>query len=372
MTTRQGGKTHLGRVQVLRFFAAFAVLFAHLQHEILHSLMPDAPFAPFTAIDGGFGVDVFFVISGFIMYYISGDDFAKPQASGRFLWRRFLRVAPMYYLATLAMLAAAVVFADAVSGQPLGIIPIVTSFLFFPAENSLGEVAPILKLGWTLNFEMYFYVVFALALFFRKAVALAVMAGVLIGMMVLSSALPGAPTAIAFWGQPIALEFLYGIGIAIVYRAGVRYPPVIGWLLIIGGLLLTAIFRSSGLAATVDRAVYAGVPAALIFIGVVCVPSEKGEGLATRLLERAGDASYALYLSHPFAIKGMALIWGKLGLPALPWVFLIVVLVVAVLLSVALNLMVEKPLDKWLKRFSGRKKPPAAGPTDDPTPSAAG
>ncbi|WP_068072768.1 acyltransferase family protein [Novosphingobium lentum] len=362
------GKTHLGRIQALRFFASFAVLFAHLQREVGENLMPGVRFARFTLIDGGIGVDIFFVISGFIMYYIAGDDFGGgARASLQFIRRRLMRVAPLYFGATVLVLLVALTSGEVVASGPLTVVQTVASFLFIPWPNAFGQVVPILKLGWALNLQVYFYVVFAIALAWPRRTGLALLCVILVLMMAAARMVSGVPLAVVFWGQGMVAEFLAGIAIAIAYRHGWRAGYWQGWLLVLGGLTLAAGLRASGLAGHVDRAVFAGIPAALIFAGVAGQPSREAagrwRGWLDRAQGRAGDASYALYLSHPFSIRAATLLWPRLGLPDAPWLFIVGVMLVAIAVSLAINRWIERPLDVWLRQWRAQTRVAASART---------
>ncbi len=340
--------SYLGRVQVLRFFAAAAVLFAHLQHEVVTRL-PEVAFQPFQWIDGGFGVDLFFVISGFIMYHVSADTFAQPGAPREFLVRRYLRIAPLYYLATVLMLAATFTFSDAVSIAEPEAGHVLSSFLFLPALNALGQPVPVLKLGWTLNFEAYFYVMFAVALAFTRRVGLLVLAGGLAIMVLLAQVLAEPPVAIAFWGQSLVFEFLGGIGVAMLYRRQFRLAAPQGWALIGASLALLVTLRLTGAIPYLPRAIYAGVPAWLIVLGVVAAPFDQSQGRIKRMLVAGGEASYAIYVIHPFGIRAGALIWDRLALPAAPWLYIALLMAVVIVAALVVNVLIERPLDRWLR-----------------------
>lgn len=357
--------SYLGRVQILRFYAATAVLFAHLQHEALAALPGAADFHPFWLIDGGFGVDLFFVISGFIMYHVSAGKFGRSGAAREFLVRRYLRIAPLYYLATVLMLMATFTFSGAVSISKPDLGHVAASFLFFPSLNELGQPVPVLKLGWTLNFEAYFYVVFALALAFGRKAGLLVLTLVLGTVLLLAQVLPHPPVAIAFWGQSLVLEFLGGIGVAVLYARGVRVSRGMAWAVIAGSLLLLAALRLGGMMSYLPRGIYAGVPAWLIVTAVVAAPFDERHGTLKRFLVAGGEASYAIYVIHPFGIRAGALIWDRLALPAQPWLYVVLLMVVVIGCAFAVNLLVERPLDRWLRGLlepSGKPRPVPAGP----------
>jgi exopolysaccharide production protein ExoZ len=360
-------EAYLGRVQVLRFFAASAVLFAHLQHEVIAGLPQGSGFKPFSLIDGGFGVDLFFVISGFIMYHVSADKFGQAGAPREFLVRRYFRVAPLYYLASVLMLAATFTFGGAVSIARPDLGHVVSSFLFVPSLNALGQPVPVLKLGWTLNFEAYFYVVFALALAFGRRTGLAVLTLVLVAMVASAQLLAPAPVAVAFWGQSIVFEFLGGVGVAMLYRRGLRLSASAAWVVIASSLLLLAGLRAGGVIPLLPRAVYAGVPAWLIVAAVVAAPFDEHQGALKRFLVAGGEASYAIYVIHPFGIRAGTLIGGRLALAVQPWLYFALLMVVVIVCAFAVNLLVERPLDRWLRWLLDPTRRPRPSP---PVPQA--
>lgn len=342
--------SYLGRVQILRFFAAFAVLLAHLQHEVAERIMPWKSFYLFSAIDGGIGVDLFFVISGFIMYHISGQSFGSTAAAKTFIVRRFLRVAPLYYVATFLMLVAATVLSKHIDRDAITTQSIVASFLFLPIPNGVGETVPILKLGWTLNFEVYFYAVFALALAFPKRLGLGVLFTILVGMIVAAAIFPHRLPMLDFWGQLIVVEFLAGIGLAFVFRGGRRTSAWQSIVLIVGGLALAAAFRHFGFSQFVPRVLFHGLPATFIVAGCVFWRSPPSQRPIARALQFCGDASYALYLSHPFSIRGATIVWSAIGAPASPWLFIAFTSVCALATAVFVHIGIEKPIDNFFKR----------------------
>lgn len=343
--------SYLGRVQVLRFFAATAVLFAHLQHEVLGRWPEGNGFKPFTIIDGGFGVDLFFVISGFIMYHVSASKFGQPGAAGDFLLRRYIRIAPLYYLATILMLVATFSIQSAVSISNPDVGDIAASFLFIPTLNAAGQAVPVLKLGWTLNFEAYFYVVFALALAFSRRTGLLVLVLVLSTVVLLANFLPGPATVIAFWGQSLVFEFLGGVAIAMLYGSGFRLGRGSAWLVIAGSLTLLAGLRMLGLYSDLPRAIFAGVPAWLIVTAVVSAPFDQHQGRLKRLLVAGGEASYAIYVIHPFGIRAGTLILERFAVSVQPWLYVGLLMAVVIACAFIVNQLVERPLDRWFRRL---------------------
>src|SRR5947209_12231521 len=139
-------------VQILRAIAALSVAIGHAQAFIAIPMDKQGQaFGWNFLLPWGAGVDLFFVISGFIMVYSSEKLFAAPGGGGTFGWRRLTRVVPLYWCAMLLLLAK-----SALQQKPLpDAASVVTSFLFIPWVAQGGEIPrPFYELGWTLNYEM--------------------------------------------------------------------------------------------------------------------------------------------------------------------------------------------------------------------------
>ncbi len=119
---------------------------------------------------GGMGVATFFVISGFIMVYTTRDKFGRSGAGLEFIKKRIIRIVPLYYITTiLVVILTALVNKTSILPSPA---ELVSSIAFVPYKNPTGEVVPLYALGWTLEYEMFFYVIFAAAMRFRLVVGL--------------------------------------------------------------------------------------------------------------------------------------------------------------------------------------------------------
>ena len=212
--------------------------------------------ADFPHLYGPFGVDIFFVISGFVMVYSSERLFGQPGAPITFFARRLARIVPLYWAATTILVWFVVPYASTKA---------VLGSLFFGPH--IPSEAPLLLVGWTLIFEMFFYVAFAIALFAKRRFA--VVAGVTVFLILFSllfgpddagpSTQPPPSSGIAYLADPIIIEFVFGMLIALVHRGGARLSM---WAAI--SLSLAGFFW---LAATIDllsRLYSAGVAAALI------------------------------------------------------------------------------------------------------------
>lgn len=325
-------------IQYLRAFAAIAVVIAHVGKQ-LH--------VPFNI--GGGGVDLFFVISGFIMIVILRDD----TTSAGFMASRIRRIVPLYWMATTVM----------VLGTMAGLFPrlsidswhVVASYLFIPAQmGGQGPIWPILALGWTLNYEMLFYVLVALLLPLRRPVLIASAL-----TLIFSTAI-----ALGFWLRPthpvlvaysdsIMLEFVFGAWIAVWWRSGKWWPQSIGVPAILLAILTATVAMTLRL--PVGRSMALGIPAALLVIGVLSL--ERQGGMAReRVTAFLGDASYSIYLWHGLAISITAATGRVLGL-SLAFTFAVAI-AAGIVAGVLSYLIVERPLLRSLGRRPVATLPP--------------
>ena len=343
----------LDGLQMLRFFAAFAVLLEHVMHEALSfGIAPDGLIAKLEPVDFGVGVDVFFVISGFIMLHISADKFGTPGAPRDFLLRRIIRLVPLYWLFTIAMLVATVLVPGQLAHNSLNPAHAVASFGFIPWLDSTGLAHPVLGLGWTLNYEMYFYAVFALMLLVPLSAGVWTIAGLFVVLSFAHLLLPPSQVQAYFWTDPIILEFLFGIGLALLLKRGVMLPRWMAPLQVVLGIAGLGLGQLIDIGGPFDRALTSGIPAALVVAGTV-FSRPRALGWTGKALVLGGDASYALYLSRPFSINVVILGWQKLHLNS-PWLFMGATIVVSIAAAIVVHLVLERSL---LRRLNAALKP---------------
>lgn len=339
---------YLINVQVLRFFAAALVAFAHVGVEVGNAARRTGrSFEEIGLIDWGLGVDIFFVISGFIMYYMMHGRFGEAGAPLDFLRRRIIRIVPLYWITTALMLAAILAAPQLINNGGLDLKHIIASYLFLPWPRADGELFPLLSLGWTLNYEMLFYALFAVALLLPRKPALIALLAAFVALIAAGLTVPDGVFMLKFWGNPMIGEFLMGIAVAALFLDGRRLSAGAAIGLVVGGIALALIFFQTSAYETVSRLFTGGIPAVLIVAAAVLGPS-LADTRPARLLALGGDASYALYLTHPFTIKLFGVVGTKIGLP-LPAIYALG-FIMTVLVSVAVHLAVEKPIGQWLTR----------------------
>lgn len=349
----------LPEIQFVRAVAATLVLLGHAQSNTLAlAKQVGAEFAPVvTRFSGGLGVDLFFLVSGFVMVVSSANLFGRPGSPLIFLKRRLIRIVPLYYAATLFYLPIYLFGSHAPAGSVIAAAVTTFFFLPYPTYGFDGDnVFPIFSLGWSLNYEMFFYAVFAAALLFRKAVAIVAMPLILVCAVFLGQFIPG-PNVLRFWTQPIILEFAIGFAIALVWSraefdfSGFRraaLPVSIAMIVMAVSIIVIDPFQlmeKIGYDSTPNdfkRVLGWGAPATLIVIAML-MQRWQSLSFASRVAEHLGNCSYSLYLTHPFCLIALKKIWLSAGISSNGG------FVTLLILSVALSFLVAHLVYSWFE-----------------------
>lgn len=338
-------------VQLLRALAAAMVVFGHLKgaawvHQDTLGPFPRVPFF------GGAGVDLFFAISGFIIVH-AGMRLLHGSHPGRtFLVRRLARIVPIYWGVTMLPLAAA-----ALLGREWPALKaVVMSLLFIPYDRSgTGEFYPLCDLGWTLNYEMEFYVLFAVWMIVGKARCVGLAIASLCLIVAIGTFMEPADGILYFWTRPIILEFAGGMAIAALYNAGrLQFPASVRIASVTVALTLyvadpLGLIPMARTPNEMVRVLGWGIPGLLMLVAALSSPFEPRSRLAKGGV-LLGNASFALYLLHPFAITA-----SRHAIAAMPvpfgiggWLFVAVGFLLACGGSILAYLYLEKPLTAWL------------------------
>ncbi len=291
-------------IEAARGLAALAVVICHT--------------FPATFVVGAAGVDVFFVISGFVMVVSSAKLYGTPGAWRTFLTRRILRIVPLYWLVTLlvAWLLRGYFTWD----------EILRSLLFVPVRT-LGSPSPILSPGWTLVLEMYFYAIFAGFLFLRPAQS-AISVAICLAMPLMLRPLlidPRLGLLTVYYFNPIVLEFAAGMFLGLARRQGVTLPTWAGAVLF--PLSIWLLWRSPD-----ARGVTWGIAGIAIVAtaGLCRLPQSKTVEATARV---AGAISYPMYLIQTVLIGSLA----RHGVPAL------LIIVLTIVTAAAVHFTIERP-----------------------------
>jgi len=341
-------------IQVLRAIAALSVAVGHTQRNaILVAAANHREFDPILLDLTEAGVDLFFVISGFVMVFASRDLFAKPGGGLVFLSRRIARIVPLYWSMTTIFLTAMLVSPNLIPVGRLGPAEILASYFFVPYYRPEEHwMHPVYSVGWTLNYEMFFYAVFGCVIAFPVKRALMVLTAVFCTLTVAGVIFRPAPGIFFFWSRPIILEFVMGAWIGYVRLTEFRVTNWTAAILVLAGAAGFALQVISGIYAHgYWRPLVWGLPAAAIIAAATLSNWNIAARGVWKPMVLLGGASYALYLVHPMAVHAMHLLWVKLGLPAYAseTVYFFVTLAPLPLVAVAIYLCFEKPVTKALQ-----------------------
>ncbi len=248
-------------IQYLRAFAAFAVVIFHAQALTYGKAL----------VVGSAGVDVFFVISGFVMWSVTAY---RTQTPADFLLNRIIRIVPMYWFVTLSFIFAAITFPSLFPRLVVSTGHTFASLLFVPMRSpSNGEIWPVVVPGWTLNCEIFFYAIFALALFLENTKRLIFLTAAFFALVLVGRIYTGNSPLIIFYTDPILLEFPSGILLGRAFEQD-RLPWLRwGYVALAVGLLLFLV--SARFEIESPRVVVWGIPAFLLVAGVVIIEQKR-------------------------------------------------------------------------------------------------
>lgn len=329
-------------IQCLRAVAALMVVWLHAKDQI------PGMNQYFQSGFGAAGVDLFFVISGLIMVYSTTNKKITPVD---FFVKRIQRIAPLYWLATTVLVLVALVAPQLQRSTTLVWPHVLASYLFIPAQSPSfpDQMWPVLIPGWTLNYEMAFYAVFALTLFFKQSLRLLALS-LTIGIAVACGLIFELGGVLGFYTNDVMLTFVLGalVGKLIVAK---NFKPDFAKGLICF-LITLGLWFALGAADIQSRFVNVGIPAAFMVLAFAFFPSMKSS--KTHLLVVLGDASYSIYLTHIFTLAVIRLVVNRSGLQAetVPeyWLFMLVCLLSCSAVGYLSHRLVEQPIARFIQR----------------------
>jgi len=325
----------LNNLQALRAYAAANVVFIHLLQIF-----------GVASLFGLYGVDLFFVLSGFIM---AGIAMTAPSA---FLTRRLIRIVPLYWICTMGVYAVALLKPQLLHTTQADMANLAKSLFFVPYRKESGAMQPLLFLGWTLNYEIYFYLICSVVLFLRAARPLLWVCLIVSAMPALALILPPASDLIRFYSDPIVLEFALGMLTYCVFRrchiqSGQHRWEI--WLLLVCLIVLPCMEAVEG---TKHREILLGLPAAGTIFAAAYL-ERTGVAVRSRFILLVGNASYILYLTHPYVLQAgeKFLFRGQWKSLTAKMALGLLLISAAVAFACVLHVFVEVPLMRKLKRL---------------------
>lgn len=330
----------LVHIQILRLLAAVAVVAFHAWGAAPEGFKVPESVIAFVLAHGGHGVDLFFVISGFIIFYATHRAALAPL---EFLRRRVERIAPLYFLVTFAVVILATTLPDTFGTEGWYTPRHILKSLAFIAFTD-GEM-PVVYLGWSLEYEMYFYLAVTLLMALTRDVWRNVV--VIFSSLAMFGQVPGVSAALGhyfFFVDPMILEFVFGIIAASLFVSG-----RIGWPIAVAAAAAVVAVLAADPA---NRAIVFGLPSACLVAAAAFASRRRIDpSWPERALARLGDASYSIYLVQVQTVTlANAAIAGLV--PVIPPVLLVILTSgIVVALGLLLNVVAERPLLDLCRRI---------------------
>ncbi len=342
-------------IQILRGLAALLVVIDHtLQHPLA-----DPP--RILGVFGAFGVEIFFVISGFIIAYIHPDGFTP----GNFMWRRITRVVPLYWICTLFVAVCAIYLPSLFKTTVFTPEYLLRSLAFLPmaVPGNPEDWRPLLKPGWSLNYEAFFYVLFALFWWCRNGLRRTVLMSGVLGVLILGAFFVQRNGSVtAFYCNFNLMPFLAGMWVAELQRRGVwgrlsvHTLPVLIFAALLGvGTLFSVDFTQGPV--FVEFLAYL-VASVLLVVTALRIEPWLRDLSPRNLLLMIGDSSYSLYMTHMFLVGAGWAVFNRLGLTEKAFPLAAAAIVIGSLVAARISyLVIEKPFTRMGHRMTRRKQP---------------
>jgi exopolysaccharide production protein ExoZ len=326
----------INNIQVLRAYAAVAVVIWHTGFIFPHLLQV-----------GKFGVDIFFVISGYIMARICEGD------TRFFLRRRLIRIVPPYWAMTILLFCFSLFYPKMLLSTGADPFDLLRSLLFVPYYRGDGLIRPLLYVGWSLNYEMLFYLLITVGIYLLPKYPLAFATGLLVTLQLVCShyaSLGAVPTC---YSSTVVYEFVLGV---VAYKLARRVSTKVATAM--RPFSLAAIAGSLAGIVLLDGVAHSPLPAewflkqllAMLTILSASLLSQGHWDIRMPWIVVVGDASYVLYLVHPYILS----LSDRVLKGFFPWIemthasiaFLLIALCTVV--AVFLHLKLEKPIVNYL------------------------
>lgn len=361
-------KMKLNSIQFLRAVAALLVVYEHSMNvQVKYSVSQEQGLFHLNHF-GCIGVDLFFVISGFIITYVA-NKYNGTSHGLYFLAKRFGRINPVYYIATLFYLAVYIlriaIYHESIedSLKEIG-LQVSDSLLIFPTTSIVDSFSPLLVVGWTLAFEWLFYILFFSLIAFnvkRKALFLG---GIILCLVIIGRISHFNDLRMIFPTNPIMIEFLFGVIICYFYLNVKKISALVGAILLASGVLGYLLMVIYGFGhvwhyqlvlsgdESMNRVLNWGVPSSFIVAGAVILEKEGrlNSLWSNKVSILMGDASYSIYLVHLTVLNLLILLYLKTGFFMQADVMIWFQVIVAVAISIVFYKLVEKPLLGYINR----------------------
>lgn len=298
-------------------------------------------------------IELFFVMSGFLMVHMSYSLYGRRGGVKEFVLRRLVRTPPLYYVFTTLIFLVFLLMPSLRDG-PVDLQRYISSIFFFPSAHP-----PIIAIGWTLNYEVFFYVITALSILFCYPVGPVIAASLLILLSAIGIVFEGLPAPFSLWTDPLLFNFCAGIGVALLYYRNVSIPPRI--LSILAVVALVFLVVGSSIWNSIED-----VPRLLVFTPAVSVclmyftlrSSAYKIPFGEKYIKSFALRTYTLYLCHIMVLKVVEkLFFAFFDSDASAYVYVVIGTIASIISAYVLYPLIEEPLGRALKSALTRRVP---------------
>lgn len=332
---KSNNQSSIHSLQVLRAIVATSVVYFHI------GVMPNF---------GSFGVDIFFVISGFVMAMVM----ANGESARAFSISRISRIVPLYWILTTCLLLLAALKPELLNSTTANLTNYIKSLFFIPYFKENGALHPMLAVGWTLNYEMFFYFSIWISIIASRKYYLPLTLILLFVSYVVLGNLIDNRVINAFFSSTLLFEFAFGMISFFLYKRLQRIKIYIIPLIITALLSysLMALIEVTG--TNIDRLYVYGLPSVILVLSLTLLENSifSKNNIATSILVSIGNASYATYLSHFYVVEGMRKIVSlKLNLLDIyTLIGVLITLVIALIVGQIIYMICDKPISRYTKK----------------------
>jgi len=325
----------LQSLTVLRAVAATTVIFFHIMSPTAHTF-------------GEFGVDIFFVISGFVIALVLDNPKLTTQ---RFLADRIARIVPLYWVLTLSVFVGALIAPELLNSTTADFVNLLKSLFFIPYRKESGQIFPMLFVGWTLNYEMLFYVVTAVSLMLLRRHRLLFTSALILAIFCTAKAWNSRDVFTAFYSNQRLFEFPLGFMAYQLWKFGIPIKPPLAGCMAVAAYGWMAYINWHDLSNA--PLLYYGLPAFVLIGSTLNLESAMGSGPLTRAAIFIGNASYAIYLSHPYCVEAARKLLPDAieGFDPTAPLGVVLTMIVATAMGAALYQFVDWPLHRHARRL---------------------
>jgi len=339
------GKEQFESLDLLRFIASMMIILFHAHSIALKdSLSHGEQFFP-APIWWYSCIELFFTMSGFLMIHMSRNLYGSARGVKIFAVRRGIRTPPLYWIYTILITAIFLIKPSLSAEGPIDLRTFLCSIFFYP---NIGD--PVIAIGWTLNYEIFFYCIFGASIFlpFSKGWKFAV--AMLIGIVTLGQIFGPHPNPWGVWTDFLMLDFVIGILVAVAFHRGLSFGNVGTGLSFCIGILLILCYRWVGNYG-LFRVATMGVGMGCIIAAATLREKPISFGKYGPIITLLSQQTYTMYLCHILVLKCVQLVyfrffwgfWANLG-------YIILGTIITLLVAKVLYEAIEKPLAATLRR----------------------